>query len=182
MTDQILALSLLAGAVVTIAGAVKLVPPVVRRVRSFVSRIGRAVDVVLGTPEVVDPDTGEVVIPARPDMGVRQARTEQLLEHAVVALVEESAANSRSAATSAAAAAQSAEAARQYMTQDHAIVHELVRKVDDLTRGQEDLSERVSQWQGIDRAKAEVATSVLHEIGMAAGQAAVPHPPRPEGT
>lgn len=114
------------------------------RVARSVRRVGRAVDVVLGTPAMPDPDNpGELLKEATPDMGVRMTRQEALLQEVLIGVVEE--------------ARQTAQASLATATTAAEGVAVLTRKVDLL-------AEQVGQWQDRDRVKAETATSVLHEV------------------
>lgn len=151
VSEWLLAAGLLGGALVTLAGVwQKILRPAVRRLRTALSRANRALDVVLGSPAVPDPDRpGELLRPEQPDIGIRMTRQEALLEDYIRASTSD--------------AAKAAEVALQVAQEARKDVAVLAQKVDALT-------ERVDQWQGTDRAKAEVATSVLHEMGMELGR------------
>ncbi len=108
-----------AGALLTLLALWKATAPLRRRVRHVAERANRALDVVLGTPAVIDPDTEDVVIPARPDIGVRMTRTENLLTEVVLGAVEDARRSAAAAEASAAAARDSAAAARAIVERDH---------------------------------------------------------------
>jgi hypothetical protein len=130
-----------AGALLALAGVWKLSAPGRSRIRSVFSRANRALDVVLGTPEIPDPDRpGEVLRAAIPDIGVRMTRQETLLEQVVLGAVEEArqsakaaAASADTAARSAAAAAASAQAAESIVASDHSRIGDLAQRVEGLT-------------------------------------------------
>ena len=146
--DWLIAAGAVATALLALAGLWRLTRPVRAWARAAAAKTSRALDVVLGTEPVTDPDTGAVVIPARPDIGVRTARMEGMLEEVLTGAVEEAKQSAREAAASAAAALAVAEQ-----------VTEVSRKVDELTI-------QVTGWQTGDRVRAETATAVLHEVGM----------------
>lgn len=148
MADWLIGAGAAATAIAALAGLWRLGRPLRAWVRSAASNISRMFEVVLGTDPVTDPDTGTVVIPARPDIGVRTARMEAMLEEVLTGAVEEAKHAAKEAAASAAAALKVAEQ-----------VTEVSRKVDDL-------AVQVTSWQTTDRVRAEVATTVLHEVGM----------------
>ncbi|EYR64279.1 hypothetical protein N866_13605 [Actinotalea ferrariae CF5-4] len=159
-TDWFQAAAVIAGALLALAGVwQKILRPAVRRLRAALSRANRALDVVLGSPAVPDPDRpGELLRPEQPDIGIRMTRQEALLEDYIRATTTD-------AAKAAEVALRVAEAARED-------VATLAKKVDDLT-------DRVDQWQSADRTKAEVATSVLHEMGMELGRGLTERKPNP---
>ena len=156
----------IAGAITAIAVAWQKTKPVRGRLVRVVERFNRALDVVLGTPEIPDPDRpGEVLRHAIPDLGVRMTRAEELLSESVLGTVEQARQSAQAAAESARAAAESAAAAER-----------IAETVKDLPRKVQELQQTVQTWQERDRTKAEVATSVLAEIGHTTGEAL-----RPEG-
>lgn len=141
MPDWLIAAGGVASALLALAGLWRLSAPARARVRSLAQRANRALDVVLGTPEIPDPDRpGEVLRPAIPDIGVRMTRQESLLEEVVLGAVEEArqsaraaAASADTAARSAAAAASSAQAAESIVATDHSRIGDLARRVEELT-------------------------------------------------
>jgi hypothetical protein len=159
-TDWFQAAGIAAGGLLALAGVwQKILRPTVRRLRIALSRANRALDVVLGSPAVPDPDRpGELLRPEQPDIGIRMTRQEALLEDYIRASTSD--------------AAKAAEVALQVAQEARKDVAVLAQKVDALT-------ERVDQWQGTDRAKAEVATSVLHEMGMELGRGLTERKPSP---
>lgn len=79
--------------VVVAAGAVtgsaltvwKVVIPVSKVVRKSLKRFERAIDVVVGTPEIPDPDRpGQLLRPAIPDIGARVTAVEDVLHQTIV--------------------------------------------------------------------------------------------------
>lgn len=85
IAQPLLALAALIGAVFTIW---KGVIPLVRSIRAMSHRAERALDVVLGTPAIPDPDRpGMLLRPAVPDMGVRMTAMETTV--AALAMREE---------------------------------------------------------------------------------------------
>lgn len=141
MPQWLIAAGAIASALLALAGVWRLSAPGRAHIRSVLSRANRALDVVLGTPEIPDPDRpGEVLRPAMPDIGVRMTRQETLLEQVVLGAVEEArqsaraaAASADTAASSAAAAAASAQAAEAIVASDHTRIGELAQRVEDLT-------------------------------------------------
>lgn len=141
---------LVVGAIATALLAIwKVGLPANRWIRRVGARANRALDVVLGQPEVPDPDRpGTVLRPAVPDIGVRVTSIETKLDVAVLHMVERAEASADRAAAAAQAAATDS---RLAITE----VRELRREVD--------------QWHGVDRAKANLADAAVHEIDQ--------HPP-----
>lgn len=138
----------LAAALTAVIGAWQKSRPLRSRVRRSWERLNRALDVVLGTPEIPDPDRpGEVLRPAIPDLGVRMTRAEELLNQSVLGAVEQARQSAQSAADSARAAAESAAAALR-----------VAESVQDLPRQVTELQRTVESWQTRDRTRAEVAT------------------------
>jgi hypothetical protein len=141
LPDWLIAAGAIASALLALAGVWRLTSPARARARSLAQRANRALDVVLGTPEIPDPDRpGEVLRPAIPDIGVRMTRQETLLEQVVLGAVEEArqsakaaAASADTAARSAAAAAASAQAAESIVASDHSRIGELALRVENLT-------------------------------------------------
>lgn len=165
MIEVLLWMGGIAAAIAAIIGAWQKSKPLRTRARLVWERLNRALDVVLGTPAIPDPDRpGELLRPAIPDLGVRMTRAEELLNESVLGAVEQARQSAASAADSAKAAAKSAAAAVQ-----------IAESVKDLPRQVEELRRTVEQWQTKDRTKAEMATSVLHEIGRTSG-AELPRP------
>lgn len=129
----------------------KIVRPTGSRVRGLLGKAERAFDVVLGTPAVLDPDRpGHELRPAMPDIGVRMSAIEDRM-------TDEALLTAQAALKTAEAASTTASTALEAVTSLKGEVHELGQKIE--------------RWQGYDRARGDVATSVLHEVGMAAGQA-----------
>ena len=157
MADWLIGAGAAATAILAMGGAWRLSRPLRSWLRGAAANISRMFEVVLGSDPVTDPDTGTVVIPARPDIGVRTARMEAMLEQVIHGSVEEAKQAAKEAAASAAAALAVA-----------GQVTEVSRKVDEL-------AVQVTSWQTTDRVRAEVATTVLHEVGMT-----LPLPPAPE--
>ncbi len=113
MPDWLVTLGQVSAAILSVAALIALVVKAVPRVRAGVARMNRAVDVVLGSPAIPDPDRpGQNLRDEIPDIGVRMTRQEQLLQEVVLGSVEEARAAARSAAESAASAASSAAAAK----------------------------------------------------------------------
>lgn len=140
-------------AIVTVLGSLaaavlatwKVALPAYRVVRRVTIRAGRALDVVLGTPEVLDPDRpGEVLKLAVPDIGVRVTSIQDKLDVAVLHHVERAEAAAEKSATAAEAASRDAAAALEGVSQ---------------------LRAEVSQWQGVDKVKADFADAMVTEMG-----------------
>lgn len=156
----LLGLGGVATAVLAIMGLVRATAGPRVRLSRFLQRMERANDVVLGSPEIPDPNRpGEVLREAIPDIGVRMTKQETLLEQFVVGAVEEAKHAAITASEAAVKAQSAADEARRFATVSAGRFDALSEKVDGLT-GQ------VTEWQERDRVEAEVAKSTLHEIGM----------------
>ncbi|WNM27561.1 hypothetical protein RN607_00745 [Demequina capsici] len=82
LDDYMLAAGALAAATLAIW---KVLIPAGRRLHAWAERGGRALDILNGSPEVIDPDRpGEILRPAIPDMGVRMTAVEGLLNEFVL--------------------------------------------------------------------------------------------------
>lgn len=122
-------------------------------------KVNRVLDVILGTPERVDPLSGVVLETAVPDIGTRTARIEKVLSDVVVSSVDQAKAAATASAQAAEAAKVAAEAARSLAEAAH---ERSERTAEELAA----LRDRVDHWQRGDRRAADAASHVLHEIGL----------------
>lgn len=121
VSTGLLAAGAVAGALVTLAAAWRLTAYPRRVIAGFFHRMQRLFDVVLGTPEIPDPDRpGHPLRVAVPDMGVRMSRVERRLAERSQTLAEarDAAAAAESAANAAKASAECATAAAESVTQE----------------------------------------------------------------
>lgn len=155
-----------ATALVVVVGAVKLVPPAVSGARRVMGKMNRLFDVVLGTPEMPDPDRpeGPPLRPAVADMGIRMARTEELLEQALAGQVQSALLAATAASKDATTAIEVAQAATKAAEQTSADVQTVRTEVRDLSRQVTDMAQQMTVWQTGDRVKADMAVAVLHEV------------------
>lgn len=121
-------------AVLVAAGVIwKVVVPCVRKGRRWGRSIGRMRDVLLGKPEVPDPDRpGQLLEEAVPDLGVRVTRVEDLVARNIVTMMETTHENAASAKASASASAESARAAAESAETSRLATIEQSRRIGDL--------------------------------------------------
>jgi hypothetical protein len=121
MSAGIIAAGSVAGALVALGAAWRLTAGGRRTIAGFFHRMQRLFDVVLGTPEIPDPDRpGHPLRVAVPDMGVRMSRVERRLAERSQTLAEarDAAAAAECAANAAKASAKSATAAAASVAQE----------------------------------------------------------------